>query len=105
MDDPRPSYLQVAARLRDAVTDGTYPLGSRLPSVRALAEEYGVATATAAKATDVLKREGIVQGRPGLGTVVRETPKPASGGEGSLQGQVDDLRRRVEALEAAVMDE
>ncbi|MBC9819721.1 GntR family transcriptional regulator [Terrabacter sp. MAHUQ-38] len=101
MDDPRPSYLQLAARLRAAVTDGTYAVGARLPSVRTLADEYGVATATAAKAMDVLKRDGIVQGRPGFGTVVREAPSASRSSTASLQEQVDDLRRRVEALEGA----
>ena len=55
-----------------------------------------MATATAAKALDVLKREGIIMGRTGVGTVVRESPAPRSE---SLQDQMDDLRRRVEALE------
>jgi GntR family transcriptional regulator len=99
MNDPRPSYVQLAAQLRAAIVDGTYPIGSRLPSVRALAEEYGVAGATASKAMDVLKAEGVAIGRTGIGTVVRAVPDEA-GGE-SLQEQVDDLRRRVEALEAS----
>ena len=71
---PCPRYAQLADLLRRAVSDGTYALGSRLPSVRVLAVDYGVATATAAKAVDVLKREGIAVGRRGIGTVVREVP-------------------------------
>jgi DNA-binding GntR family transcriptional regulator len=98
MEDPRPTYVQLADALRSAVADGTYPPGSRLPSVRILAEQYGVATATAAKSLDVLKREGIVVGRTGYGTVVRSAPSLAAG---TVQEQLDDLRQRVEALERA----
>lgn len=68
-----------------------------LPAVRVLAREYGIANATAAKAVEVLRHEGIVVSRPGIGTVVRSS-KAASAP--SLQAQVDDLRQRVEALEA-----
>jgi GntR family transcriptional regulator len=96
LDDPRPSYVQLADALRRAIADGTYAVGDRLPSVRKLAEEHGVANATASKAVEVLQREGLVSSRAGLGTVVREhsaaSPAP-------LQEQVDDLQRRVKALE------
>jgi DNA-binding GntR family transcriptional regulator len=98
MDDPRPAYVQLADALRRAVAKGTYPPGSRIPSVRTLAEEYAVASATAAKALDVLKREGVLAGRTGYGTFVRDTPAVAAG---SIQEQLDDLRQRVEVLERA----
>lgn len=97
LDDPRPTYLQIADDLRRAITDGTYKAGERLPAVRALAEQYGVANATAAKSVEVLQQAGIVMSRPGLGTVVRDASAAAAP---SLQDQVDDLRRRVERLEA-----
>lgn len=97
LEDSRPTYLQIADQLRRAVADGAYKVGEKLPSVRALAEQFGVAGATAARAVDVLRQEGLVVSRPGLGTVVRNTSVAAAP---SLQEQVDDLRRRVEALEA-----
>jgi GntR family transcriptional regulator len=96
-DDPRPSYVQLADLLRRGIADGTYPPGSRLPGLRKLAEDYGVANATAGKAVDVLQREGLVVSRPGLGTLVREA---GASSPASIQAQLDDLRQRVEALEA-----
>ncbi|MGH3814273.1 MAG: GntR family transcriptional regulator [Pseudonocardiaceae bacterium] len=103
LDDPRPTYLQLADRLRRAVAEGEYQHGDRLPAVRTLAQEFGVATATAAKAVDVLRREGIVVSRPGLGTVVRDPAAAAAAP--TVQEQLDDLRRRVEALEARPSEE
>jgi len=100
IEDPRPSYVQVADQLRQAIASGTYAAGSLLPGVRTLAKTYAVAPATAAKAVDVLKAEGLVVGRTGLGTVVRDEAVRAPEPTKSVQGQIDDLRRRVEALEA-----
>jgi DNA-binding GntR family transcriptional regulator len=97
LDDPRPAYLQLADQLRRAVAAGQYGVGERLPTVRALAQEYGVANATAARSIDVLQREGIVVSRPGIGTLVRDAAAAATP---TLQDQIDDLRRRVEAIEA-----
>ena len=100
LGDPRPSYVQLADLLRRAITDGTYKAGDRLPAVRKLAVDHGVAYATAAKSVDVLQREGIVISRPGLGTVVREVDAAAA--PLSIQDQLDDLRSRVERLEQQV---
>jgi len=101
IEDPRPSYVQVADQLRQAIASGTYAAGSLLPGVRTLAKTYVVAPATAAKAVDLLKAEGLVVARPGLGTVVRdEAVRTTSEPTMSVQGQIDELRRRVEALEA-----
>jgi DNA-binding GntR family transcriptional regulator len=97
LDDPRPAYLQLADQLRRAVADGRYAVGARIPAVRAIADEYGVAVATATRAVGLLQQEGIVISRPGIGTVVRNA---STAQRGSVQDQLDDLRRRVEALEA-----
>lgn len=88
----------LAETIRAAIADGTYAVGDRVPTIRQLAEEHGVAYATASKAVEMLRNEGLVESRPGRGTVVR------SGGATSLapvQAQLDELRSRVEALEAA----
>lgn len=97
LDDPRPTYLQIADHLRRAVAEGEIKAGEKLPAVRTLAQDYGIANATAAKAVEVLRQEGIAISRPGIGTVVRD---PQAASAPSLQDQVDELRLRVEALEA-----
>ncbi len=59
---------QVAAKLRERIAAGE--LGPRLPSQEELAEQFGVAPKTIQKALDILKAEGLVYARRGLGTYV-----------------------------------
>lgn len=73
-DSPVPAYRQVAAVLRDRISSGQYQPGRRLPSVRGLVQEFGVAELTARKALRVLADEGLAQVSPGMGTYVREAP-------------------------------
>lgn len=67
-DSPEPLYLQLAALLRRRIESGK--LTGRVPSVKALSEEYGISHITAEKAMDVLKREGPVTTTIGKGTYV-----------------------------------
>lgn len=72
-----PVYRQVAAILRDRIGSGEYAPGRRLPSVRGLVQEFGVAELTARKALRVLVDEGLAEMTPGMGTFVKaqdETP-------------------------------
>ena len=71
--DPRsgvPIYVQLVEGLRHALTVGTLRPGERLPTVRALAEELAVAPNTVVKAYNELQRAGLIESRPGVGTVV-----------------------------------
>ncbi len=65
-----PAYLKLYRQLRDAVTDGTYPYGSRLPSKRTLAADRGVSLITVAHAYDILCDEGYVTARERSGFFV-----------------------------------
>lgn len=66
--DPRPIFQQIADDLMARVEAGE--LGPRLPSVRRIADEYGVAHATAAHAVRELVRQGRAATTPGRGTWV-----------------------------------
>ncbi|WP_327374968.1 winged helix-turn-helix domain-containing protein [Streptomyces sp. NBC_01216] len=70
-DDPRPAYLQIAAALREQILDGRLEPGSRLPSGRELAKEFGTALMTAQNALRVLRDEGLVSPQQGRGVFVR----------------------------------
>ncbi|MGW3546140.1 GntR family transcriptional regulator, partial [Nocardia niigatensis] len=59
--DRTPPYLQVAAALRRKIVAGELAHGDALPSVRELATEYGISTATAQKVHRVLKSEGLAE--------------------------------------------
>ncbi|PWC28226.1 GntR family transcriptional regulator [Teichococcus aestuarii] len=57
--------------LRDRITGGTLPAGTRLPGEPDLAAEHGVSRVTIRRALDQLSNEGLVERRPGVGTFVR----------------------------------
>lgn len=59
-----PPYLQIAAHYRQEIQDGGLTEGTKLPSVIALADEWGVSTATAAKGLSQLVVEGLVRTSP-----------------------------------------
>lgn len=69
-----PVYRQVAAILRDRIGSGEYAPGRRLPSVRGLVQEFGIAELTARKALRVLVDEGVAEMTPGMGTFVTGQP-------------------------------
>ncbi len=88
-----PIYIQIVEGIRRAVEAGGLHSGERLPTVRALAEELGVAPNTVVKAYGELQRMGLIGSRPGVGTVVAE------GVEGtSRERKIEELQERLRAL-------
>ena len=83
MTSPHLSSLQeqIYGRLKQQVADGTLVPGQRVPSLRALASELGIARGTAEAAYDRLIGEGWLVARGPAGTFVAEgTPStPAAG--------------------------
>jgi GntR family transcriptional regulator len=69
-DSPVPPHRQVAAILAAGIADGTYPPGSRLPSIADLVGTYGIARATAGKVLRGLVADGLAEISPGMGTYV-----------------------------------
>lgn len=70
-DSAVPVYRQVAAILRGRIESGEYQPGRRLPSVRGLVQEFGIAELTARKALRVLVDAGVAEMTPGMGTYVK----------------------------------
>ncbi len=68
---PGPGYGQVADILRQRITSGQYPAGSRIPSTRELESEFGCSATTVQRAIRVLKLEALVEGTAGVGVFVR----------------------------------
>jgi len=81
---------QVHAQLLALVDDGSLAPGDRLPTVRALAEELGVAAGTVARAYRRLEAEGVVSTARRAGTVVRDRSSAS-----------DDAAARAAAAELA----
>jgi len=63
-------YQRIADSLRRQIDSGALPAGARVPSTRALARTWKVATATAAHALQSLVQEGVLIAQPRSGTVV-----------------------------------
>jgi DNA-binding GntR family transcriptional regulator len=61
----------VAVELRAAIATGRLRPGARLPSERALADEFDVSRATIVSALHLLRAEGLIKTRRGAGSWVR----------------------------------
>jgi len=54
------------------ITNGDYPANQKLPSEKALADEFGVSRPIVREALERLRAQGIVHSRQGAGSFVRE---------------------------------
>lgn len=55
-----PIYQQIRDQIVQAIANGTFSDGDRLPTIRALAQETGINTMTVNKAYQLLKQEGYI---------------------------------------------
>lgn len=88
-----PIYVQLVEGVRHALAVGTLRPGERLPTVRALAKELAVAPNTVVKAYNELQWAGLIESRPGVGTVVVGDLE-----EVAREQQIEDLYRRLGVL-------
>ncbi len=65
-----PPFEQIRSQLAAQVDSGALQPGDRLPTVRGLAEELGVATGTVARAYRELEQSGVIETRGRGGSVV-----------------------------------
>jgi DNA-binding transcriptional regulator YhcF (GntR family) len=72
---PVPPFEQLRTAIRQLVATGALPVGSRLPTVRQLAADLGLAPGTVGRAFRELEVEGIVESRGRHGTHVKSAPK------------------------------
>ncbi len=79
LDSPVPPYEQVRGQLAAYLDAGVLAPGDRLPSIRQLANDLGVATNTVQRAYRELEAEGLIRSRGRHGTIVLERPADADG--------------------------
>ncbi len=71
----RPRYQEIAADLRRRLTAGEFPVGSKLPGISELQEQYEVpGLNTVRQAQALLIEEGLIEAVQGSGTFVRALP-------------------------------
>jgi DNA-binding transcriptional MocR family regulator len=94
-----PLYEDVAKQVIAMVDNGTLPVGSRAPSVRALAAQLKVSVSTAVAAYEWLEEQGRLQARPQSGFYVKaqrreevEEPEMSRPPETASAVTVGDLR-------------
>ena len=95
---PEVPHRQIAAQLRAMIHRGDYGPGERLPSIPAIAAQYGVAKQTVQRTIDQLRVEGLLITRPGSGTFVRGSKRRLNrlsrGRYGATRGYHADLAAR-----------
>ncbi|MFI7606295.1 GntR family transcriptional regulator [Micromonospora sp. NPDC049366] len=72
------TYMQLVQQVRQALRVGLLVPGDQLPKVREVAQSLAINPNTVLKAYRELELEGLVAGRPGVGTFVERTLAGAS---------------------------
>src|SRR5581483_8085295 len=99
--DDRPAYLGIADAIGDAIVAGRLTGGEQLPTVRALARQLGIATATALRGYAEAERRGLTTGTVGRGSFIRAAEEIQAAWRapfarrGFVSPGVYDLRSRV----------
>jgi DNA-binding transcriptional MocR family regulator len=97
-----PLYRALADRVAEQIANGTWRPGERVPSVRELARERGVAINTAIGAYQALEGRGLIESRPQAGWYVRASaaalpaePAPSAPRSSPTSVDVGDLVRMI----------
>ena len=94
-----PIYQQLAAQITADIQQGALPVGTKLPTVRTLAAENGLAVGTVRQAYDALVRQGYIVMNQGRGTFVRSAVPIHPGG---LRGPGSRKEQALLAIDRAL---
>jgi GntR family transcriptional regulator len=99
--DPTPPYEQLRRQLAGMIRAGVLVAGSRLPPLRQLAGDLGLAVGTVARTYRELESDGLIVSRRGGGTRVVPLPgDPPSDPAAVLRGAAADFVRLARAAGA-----
>ncbi|WP_067496045.1 GntR family transcriptional regulator [Actinoplanes sp. TFC3] len=96
--DPTPPYEQLRRQLTELIRYGVLAPGDRLPPLRQLAADLGLAVGTVARTYRELELAGLVVSRRGGGTRVAPAPPAAQDPAGVLRDRAGALRERAAAF-------
>lgn len=74
LDSPLPPYEQIRAQITTMAASGVLPPDSRLPAIRQLAADLGLAAGTVARAYRELEAAGVIITRGRHGTYITKQP-------------------------------
>ncbi len=99
-DDPTPPYEQLRRQLADLIATGALRADIRLPPLRQLAADLGLAVGTVARTYRELEAAGLVTSRRGGGTRVADNParRPAHEPQAVLDAYAAAYVRQVRLL-------
>jgi GntR family transcriptional regulator len=69
-----PLYLQIEAILKSKILTGELKEGDRLPPENELSNQFGVSPLTVRQALSSLVGEGLLDRKPGIGTMIKKNP-------------------------------
>lgn len=93
-----PGVDEVYQRILDRIVTGFYPVGSRLPSCRALASEFGSNSSTVDRAIGRLASRGRVQTIPRRGSFVQQSEEATVDARDVVAAQLDEVLMRARRL-------
>lgn len=92
------TYMQLVQQVKQSLRTGLIEPGDQLPRVREVAESLAINPNTVLKAYRHLELEGLVEGRPGVGTFVRRSlAGPSLASQGVLRRDLVAWLRRAHA--------
>jgi DNA-binding transcriptional regulator YhcF (GntR family) len=95
---PVPPYEQLRTQIAGLIVAGQLPPGRRLPPVRQLAGDLGLAPGTVARAYTELESAGLITTRQRGGTFVASPAVPDSGRQRELAAAADSFVTKAREL-------
>lgn len=96
---------QVAQQVIHEIRRGIFPVGSKLPTGKALAERFGVSSAVIREVTERLRAKGLIDSRQGAGCTVKSSTEVSGflipGTADANLSQMFELRMDLEGAAAA----
>ena len=101
---PEPPFEQVRAQVEALIRGGRLVPGDRLPTVRGLATDLGLAANTVARAYKELEGAGLVETRRRAGTVVASGEHAAEAALAALAARYVAAAREAGVADAAALE-
>lgn len=98
---PKPRYLagEVVDELRSLIENGTYQVGDKMPTEKALGEQFNVSRTVIREAIAGLRAAGLVVSRRGSGVFVEKTSAIDMRQNLFLSGNLTGTRKVIDTLE------